>query len=151
MYKKILVPLDGSKRAEAILPHVENLAVRYGAEVVLFSIEEPPLLLEHDEVVDLESYWQTRESQRKQTETYLQGIVQKWRAKDIKAEIHIGQGPVVKGIIDFADQEKVDLVAMASHGRSGLARTFYGSVAAGVLQHIDRPLLLIRSRHSDSS
>jgi nucleotide-binding universal stress UspA family protein len=53
---------------------------------------------------------------------------------------------VVEGIIAVAASEEVDLIAMASHGRGGLARVFYGSVAAGVLQRIDRPLLLIRSR-----
>ena len=56
-------------------------------------------------------------------------------------------GLVVKTIIDAAKRENADLVAMASHGRSGLSRAFYGSVAAGVLQGIDRPLLIIRSRH----
>ena len=56
---------------------------------------------------------------------------------------------VVKAIIDAAERENADLVAMASHGRSGLSRAFYGSVAAGVLQRIDRPLLLIRSRNND--
>jgi len=53
---------------------------------------------------------------------------------------------VVKAIVDAAECENADLVAMASHGRTGLSRTFYGSIAAGVLQRIDRPLLLIRSR-----
>jgi nucleotide-binding universal stress UspA family protein len=52
----------------------------------------------------------------------------------------------VKAIIDAAERENAKLVAMASHGHGGFLRTFYGSVAAGVLQRIDRPLLLIRSR-----
>jgi nucleotide-binding universal stress UspA family protein len=55
-------------------------------------------------------------------------------------------GPVVESIIKAANTEDVDLIAMASHGRSGLGHVFYGSVAAGVLNRIDRPLLLIRSR-----
>ena len=52
----------------------------------------------------------------------------------------------MKAIIDVAKRENADLVTMASHGRSGFYREFYGSVAAGVLQRIDRPLLIIRSR-----
>jgi nucleotide-binding universal stress UspA family protein len=55
----------------------------------------------------------------------------------------------VKAILDAAKSENADLLAMASHGRSGLSRTFYGSISAGVLQRIDRPLLLIRSRRND--
>jgi len=58
----------------------------------------------------------------------------------------IGHGPVTKAIIDTAEKENVGLVAMASHGHGALLRAFYGGVAAGVLQRIDRPLLLIRSR-----
>jgi len=57
---------------------------------------------------------------------------------------------VVDAILQSAEQEKVDLIAMSSHGRGGLARVFYGSVAAGLLQRVDRPLLIIRSRHPES-
>jgi nucleotide-binding universal stress UspA family protein len=56
---------------------------------------------------------------------------------------------VVEAILKAAEQENVDLIAMSSHGRSGLSRVFYGSVAAGLLQRIDRPLLIIRSRKMD--
>ena len=59
--------------------------------------------------------------------------------------MHVADGPVVTSIINIASQEDVDLIALASHGRSGLARVYYGSVAAGILQRVDRPLLLIRS------
>ncbi|MCB0137738.1 MAG: universal stress protein, partial [Caldilineaceae bacterium] len=54
-------------------------------------------------------------------------------------------GPVVTAILDVAEREKADLIAMASHGRTGLSRVFYGSVAAGILHKADRPLLLIRA------
>jgi nucleotide-binding universal stress UspA family protein len=57
-------------------------------------------------------------------------------------------GPVVEAILTTAECEKVDLIAMASHGRTGLAQVFYGSVAAGVLNRIDRPLLLVRSQET---
>jgi nucleotide-binding universal stress UspA family protein len=57
----------------------------------------------------------------------------------------LGDGPIVEEIINIADRENVDLIAMASHGRTGLPRAFYGSVAAGILHRIDRPLLLVRS------
>jgi nucleotide-binding universal stress UspA family protein len=56
------------------------------------------------------------------------------------------RGPVVETIINVAEREGADLTAMASHGRTGLERVFYGSVAVGVLHHVDRPLLLVRSR-----
>ncbi len=146
MYKTILVPLDGSKRAEAILPHVENLALSLNAKVILFKVAEPSLMLEYDEVIDMSTYLEKSDKQKKDVEYYLTSLQEKIRAKGIEAQTLIGHGPVVRAIIDAAEQENAELVAMASHGHGGLLRTFYGSVAAGVLQRIDRPLLLIRSR-----
>jgi nucleotide-binding universal stress UspA family protein len=149
MYKTILVPLDGSKRGETILPHVKNLSLCFNAKVIFFIVAEPPLLLEYDEVVDMSKYLEKRDHQKKETETYLSSLQEEFSEKGIKVQTLIGHGLVVKAIIDAAERENADLVAMASHGRTGLSRTFYGSVAAGVLQRIDRPLLLIRSRCND--
>jgi len=146
MYKTILVPLDGSKRAEAILPHVENLARSLNAEVIFFKVAEPSLMLEYDEVIDMSTYLEKSDKQKKEAEAYLASLQNTFRKKGIEAQMLIGHGPVVKAIIDAAEQENAGLVAMASHGHGGLLRTFYGSVAAGVLQRIDRPLFLIRSR-----
>jgi nucleotide-binding universal stress UspA family protein len=63
----------------------------------------------------------------------------------LHVEVFAEEGPVVRTILDVAQRENVDLIAMASHGRTGLARVYYGSVAAGVLHQVDRPLLLIRA------
>jgi len=76
----------------------------------------------------------------------LQGVFQE---KGIEAKKYVIHGPVVEAIIKVAEQEGGDLIALASHGRSGLSQVFYGSVAAGVLHRIDRPLLLIRSRRNE--
>ena len=145
MYKKLLVPLDASKRAEAILPHAESLAKGFGAKVIFLFVEEPPMMLEHDEVVDQAKMVQHMALKRAEIQSYFDAIIERWRAMKINVEVNYSRGPVVKTIIDTAQREQVDLVAMASHGRSGLSRAFYGSVAAGVLHQIDRPLLLIRS------
>jgi nucleotide-binding universal stress UspA family protein len=79
---------------------------------------------------------------------YLAARCSEFRGEGITAEFRIGHGDVVQSILSVAQSEGVDLVAMASHGRSGLRRVFYGSVAAGVLNRIDRSLLLIRSAGS---
>jgi nucleotide-binding universal stress UspA family protein len=63
----------------------------------------------------------------------------------IEAKAEVLQGPVVQAITDAAEREDADLIAIASHGRSGLSQCFYGSVAAGVLHRVDRPLLVVRS------
>lgn len=147
MYRKILVPLDGSARAEAILPHVENMATRYEAGVILLRVDEESLMmLGRDEVIDVNEHLEKRRQRRNKIEVYLQAIIDKWRTRGVEAQMHIGQGQVVACIIETAIREQVDLVAMSSHGRSGMERAFYGSVAVGVLNKIDRPLLLVRSR-----
>ncbi|GAB6909001.1 UspA domain-containing protein [Desulfosarcina cetonica] len=147
MYRKILVPLDGSLRAETILPHVESLALRFDAEVVLLYVDAgSDLMLERDEVADVDSFLDRRRELIKKYHLYLQAIADKWHSAGITAEVRIARGAVVAGIINTAKQTSADLVAMASHGEGGEERTFYGSVAASVLNRIDRPLLLIRSR-----
>jgi nucleotide-binding universal stress UspA family protein len=146
MYKKILVPLDGSKRAEAILPHVEELAQRYEAKVIFIQVIEPPPLVVTPGQPDLVHHRQELERLTEEVNSYLMSIRGEFKQKGIDAQMELGQGPVVRAIIDTADREDVDLIALASHGRSGLAQVFYGSVAAGILQRVARPLLLIRSK-----
>jgi nucleotide-binding universal stress UspA family protein len=148
MYHKILVPLDGSKRAERILPHVEELARRYKAKVIFLQV------VEYKTVPTTEGAFinlteQEFDQAKKQAETHLEGILGEFREKNIESKICVTYGPVVGGIIGTAAQEGVDLIALASHGRGGLSRVFYGSVAAGLLHRVDRPLLIIRSRKTE--
>jgi nucleotide-binding universal stress UspA family protein len=145
MYKTILVPLDGSRRAEAILPHVEHLALRCQAGVVLVRVIEPIPYVMAPEGTPLMLHEQQLEQRRKDAEAYLAAREGEFREKGIDVKSSILQGPIVGAIIDAAERENADLIAMASHGRSGLSQCFYGSVAAGVLHRVDRPLLVIRS------
>jgi len=145
MYRKILVPLDGSKRAEAILPHAEELARRYNARIDLLQVIEYRFAADPYAVYPNEDF----EHQQKRVREYLTTIQNDLRVKKIETRIHVVDGPVVASIINIANREAVDLIALASHGRGGLARVYYGSVAAGILQRVDRPLLLIRSRSGE--
>ncbi len=145
VYKTILVPLDGSKRADAILPHVEELAQRYEAEVVFVRVLEPIPYVSGPEGTPVTLREQELELRRKDAEQYLKARRGEFMEKGIEAKGVVFQGPVVEAITDAAEREGADLIAIASHGRSGLAQCFYGSVAAGVLNRADRPLLVIRS------
>ena len=145
MYQKILVPLDGSQRAEAILPHVEDLARRYQAKVILLQVVEPdPLIVGPDMVYPIVDR-QIVEERIKKAEDYLSALQASLGQSGIEATTFVRHGPIVEEIIKRAEREGADLIAMASHGRTGLARVFYGSVASGLLNRVDRPLLLIRS------
>ena len=144
MYNTILVPLDGSKRAETILSHVFDVAGRYRAKVVLLAVIEPPTTIVAPDSVHIPSQEMIEEYQR-EVEGYLAEKQAQFHEKGIDAVVRIIYGRVVDEIINTAEREQADLIAMTSHGRTGLARVFYGSVAAGVLHRIDRPLLLVRA------
>lgn len=145
MYSRILVPLDGSKRAEGILPYVEEMARRCEAKMILLQVIEPIPLVVGPEGVRMALQQQQLEQLTKQSETYLAALRGEFRGKGINATPRVSYGPVVEAIINAAESEGADLIAIASHGRGGLSQVFYGSVAAGVLQRVDRPLLIIRS------
>ena len=145
MYNNILIPLDGSKRAEAILPHVEDLARGCGAKVIFLQVVEPIPLVVGLQGAPIVLPQQEFEQRTKQAESYLAALREEFQGKGIETDTRVVYGPVVEAIIDAAESEGVDLIAIASHGRSGLSQVFYGSVAAGVLHRVDRPLLLIRS------
>ena len=146
MYKKILVLLDGSQRAEAILPHVESMASCYSAKVILLQVLEPSVLYTSPYDAYPELNLADAEIREPQAESYLIQVEERFRQQGIDVDHRIEQGPVVASILEAAAEEEADLVAMVSHGRTGLARVFYGSTAAGVLNRIDRPLLLVRSQ-----
>jgi nucleotide-binding universal stress UspA family protein len=145
MYQTILVPLDGSRRAETILNHVEELARSTRGKLILMTAlahkaraggEGIPSHLDEGEL----------EQRMQKAQSYLSGLSEELRGRDIQAQARIVYGPAVEAITKVAEEEGADLIALASHGRTGLERVFYGSIAAGILQTVDRPLLLIRSR-----
>lgn len=145
MYQTILVPLDGSARAEAILPHVEALANAFQAKVIFLEVVDPAVAAvpPYDYITVVDEDMLAEEV--KNAESYLANLVSDFQGKGLEAVEVSEAGAPVRTILDVANRENADLIAMASHGRTGLARVFYGSVAAGVLQQTDRALLIIRA------
>ena len=146
MIATILVPLDGSSRAEAILPHVESLANCFGAEVVLLQVIEPSRIPIEPQAYLPELEQEVTDQKIADARDYLIAIQDRLCAKGLQVvRIRVETGMIVENIIASANEENADLICIASHGRSGLRRVFYGSIAEGVLQKIERPLYLIRS------
>jgi nucleotide-binding universal stress UspA family protein len=141
-----LVPLDGSARAETILPYVEEMALARKSKVIFLQVIEPSTLMITP--YDMVPYYDTELAERvlEEAKVYVAARQGEYQEKAIESEALVEQGAVVRTILDVAERTNAGLIAMASHGRTGMARVFYGSVAAGVLHSADRPLLLVRSQ-----
>ena len=137
MFKKILVPLDGSKLAEKILPRVEKLVRSCRGEVHLIRV-----VVSYR--IDPKEEKEERERLLQEAWDYLETIVSRLRKKRVRAYAVVVYGKDAVQICDFARKDKFDLIAMATHGRSGISRWALGSVADKVLSCSVVPVMLIR-------
>jgi nucleotide-binding universal stress UspA family protein len=146
MYEKILVPLDGSVRTEVVLRHVEELAQRFAARVILLRVVDrmAPIGAVEPAYADLRQ--QEMEQAAHDARAYLAPLQGQLREKGVDVHISVAYGRIVDAILQTAESMDVDLITVASHGRSGMPRVFDRSVAAGLLQRSRRPLLLVPSR-----
>ncbi len=140
---KVLVPLDGSESAEAILPVVERLAGPRDLTIVLFNAVEPLASAALSEAPTRPD--QLMALRRGDAERYLAKVAEALWGKGLRAECAVKFGKPAETIAAFAGREQADLIAMATHGRSGLGRLLLGSVAAGVLKGASVPVLLFRA------
>jgi nucleotide-binding universal stress UspA family protein len=141
MYKKILIPLDGSELAKKALDHAEKLAKTFDAEIILFQVVPfMPIYGSPDLVMSLI----VDEKQKEAAERSLINLAEemKTRGHKVTAMVRKGQQVAVE-IIDFAKESGVDLIVMCTHGRSGITRWVLGSVAHKVLTRAETPILLI--------
>jgi nucleotide-binding universal stress UspA family protein len=142
MYKTILVPLDGSELAEAVLPHVEELAQCAGAEIVLVRVAVNPAF--EYAFADPMLARANEENAEAQAGSYLQDMASRFQAAGFKVRSELGAGAVAPTILEIAQKVHPDLIAMSTHGRSGFARVVLGSVADEVLRGSNVPVLLVR-------
>ena len=143
MYKRALVPLDGSEIAETIIPFLIEIAGPLDMSVVLLRVLEPqmPLAMEGATSVMPEDV----EARRKDAEEYLAPLVAGLRARGVKVTSGVRRGlPVSAEIVAAAREADADLIAMTTHGRSGLGRLLFGSIAEAVLREAHIPVFLLR-------
>ena len=150
MLKKILVPLDGSKVAEAVLPYVEELvsglAKSIKGEVTLFHVLSPTYYVVAGEAGAPVPYTEAEIEQiKKKTVDYLDKVGEGLRSKGAIVECKVGVGRAAEEINKAAEEISANLVAMSTHGRSGLSRWAFGSVTDRVLRGGNRPILMVRA------
>jgi nucleotide-binding universal stress UspA family protein len=141
MYKRALIPLDGSMVAESILPFILEVAGPLDMEIALLRVlvPVPPMTVEGTQVV-IEDAGRLRA----EAEEYLASIAAELRAKGVRVTTAVRRGEPVAEILAGAREVDADLIAMTTHGRSGLSRLLFGSVAAAVLSHAEVPVFLMR-------
>ena len=143
MYRRIIVPVDGSDLAEQVIPHVEALAKAFSAQVTVLWVT-PPVSSVAGMPVASEERWKSEDDER--AVPYLSRIEQRLRAGGAEPTIVRDHGSPAETIVERARALGADLIVMTTHGRSGLKRAVMGSVAEGVLQRTDCPVLLVRAR-----
>jgi nucleotide-binding universal stress UspA family protein len=155
MYRTVVVLLDGSKIAEEVLPHVAEIALGRDSEVHLLSVA-PIVMPAVATVVDtyplantaefLTAQAAERERIERELRQYLEGVAQQLRSSTSGMQTVVRFGRPAEEILQYAEEVAADLIAMCTHGRSGLSRWVYGSVADRVLRGASCPVLLVRVR-----
>ena len=140
MYRRMLVALDGSLVAEGIIPFIMQIAGPLDMQVVVLRVlvPVPPMAVEGTRRLE------DAEKHRVEAEEYLAGIVRELRDRGVHATTEVRRGEPVAEILEGAREAKADLIAMTTHGRSGLGRLLFGSVAEAVLRQADIPVFLMR-------
>jgi nucleotide-binding universal stress UspA family protein len=139
MFKHILVPLDGSKLAESVLPAAASLASKTKALVTLFHVieQKAPSEVHHERHL----------TKADEANAYLEAIVQKYFAKDARVDYHVHSAEVkdvAASIAEHAQELKSDLIVMCTHGSSGIRGVLFGSIAQQVIARGGTPVLLLR-------
>ena len=146
MYKKILVPLDGSALAEKAIPHATALAKGTGAEVTLTTVVQLTLGVAGAKLEAMPEYAaERRAALTGEAMIYLQKVQKNLTDQGVLAKSVTLEGDIASEIINYAEKNDFDLIAMATHGRSGIKRFVLGSVAEKVIRSAGKPVLLIRA------
>ena len=151
MYKKVLVPLDGSELAECVLPHVAAIAGGCGTESVTFIRVVEPLYMsmtadsEQGYTFSAKDWQQMETEQKNAARIYLDRLTSKTKYNGVKIQSEVIYGKAADSIADYAAKNGFDLITIATHGRSGVSRWVWGSVADRVLRSSCVPVLMVRA------
>ncbi len=146
MYKMILVPLDGSELAECVLPHVEEMCRGEEERVIhLVRVVEPFQPYVGDYVINFTEVERIDRENRASAERYLEEVSKKLKCGKLMIQKKVLVGRVAEELADYAKEHDVDLIVIATHGRSGISRWVRGSIADRILHFSNVPILMIRA------
>jgi len=146
MYRKVVVPLDGSELAQGVLPHVTEVIRDRGSQIYLLSVA-PPVKGGTPTAADAHHPSSGAQGQRQPAEQgwmeYLQAMAERIEPTAAAVQVDVCFGRPADEILAFVDRVDADLIAMSTHGLSGIGRWVFGSVAARVLRGATCPVLLV--------
>ncbi len=155
MYQKILVPLDGSELAECVFPHVESIVKGCQVPEVVFIRVVEPVSLPQGTITDGGTIYteadaaKARESSdamnKADAENYLSDIASRFQYGNARNQTVVLTGKAAETIADYAEKNDIDLIIIATHGRSGISRWVWGGSADKILRSACVPLLMIRA------
>jgi nucleotide-binding universal stress UspA family protein len=158
MFKRLLVPLDGSRFASRALRYATEVAQRFGAEVVLIEVIKaatsvidagaPVGVSPVGSEIAVQAALEADKRNAGRAKRYLSGKVRTMRSRHIQSSYQVLLGDTAHSIIEFSEKEDIDLVVMTTHGKSGLRRAVMGSVADVVIRESGKPVLVIRPQTS---
>jgi nucleotide-binding universal stress UspA family protein len=151
MFEKILVCLDGSKLAEQILPYAVEQAKSFNSSIVLLQAYMVPstelaAATPGGSVVTPQLLQQEDQRLKNEAAAYLEEIAEQLREEELDVACVVLNGVAGDVIVSYAQNEPVDLIALSTHGRSGLGRIVFGSVADHVLKESGLPILVIKPK-----
>lgn len=146
MYKKILVPLDGSELAECVIPHVEHIAKGCGVgSVVLIRVLDTYTPSSYHAYISDSLKKELDENSEKWAKEYLDEVAGRVSLDGVTVEKQLVMGRPAESIAEYATENEIDLITIATHGRSGVSRWSWGSVADRILRSACVPLLMVRA------
>jgi len=155
MFEKILVCLDGSEIAEQILPYATEESLRFHSQVVLLHVVPEPVIVTPGipgaagAPVETPGMLEQMQKEQKEASIYLEGVAIRLLEKGLTVEPAIMQGAAGEAIVNYANENDIGLIAIATHGRSSLGRAVFGSVADYVLRNSGLPILVIRPQEAE--
>jgi nucleotide-binding universal stress UspA family protein len=158
MYQRILVALDGSALAERVLPYVEALAREFASELLLLRATPTAgaVVAAISAGVDPETEpavdpTPILEAEHQEADAYLQAVAERLEKGGFAVSREQPEAPAAEAILECSRSQAADLIAMTTHGRGGLGRLVFGSVADEVLRAAPCPVLLVRVDDEDDS
>lgn len=147
MYQRILVPLDGSELAECVFPHLEAIAkgCRAGKAILVRVVEPARLPYLGEYPVRAEELEQIDAENRAEATNYLSQAAGRLKLGKSEVQTEVLYGKAAESLVDYAAKNEVDLIIMTTHGRSGISRWVWGSVAGRVLRSARAPVLVVRA------